>query len=988
MRYIDQEKIYEATDSGLRIFEHFFPGEDLKSPKHFVKIRESEKTASARVTWYQGYWRITDFGNQAEVNGMKAIDFVVWRESIPYYDALLFIESVIINHTIAGKDFVKSKWSAEYEMREMRPEDKKGGYNFTFKEHPSSNDLLAIGRYVTEEILDRFNCRPVASYEYCAESKKLKRDVVHIFKATEDYPMFVFDYGKFKKLYKPHEQEKKHRFQYIGEKPREFIYGLKQLEKVKNEFNPDSDDEEKQIPLPEDKPQAKVIDLFRCSGESDALNLASLGFHVYWLNSETADFDYNTFKKLDDLCENHYQIMDLDVTGQEQAMKNAMKHISLFTIELPEWLKFKRDFRNNPCKDLKDFINYAGDHQDSTQFEFLVMKNKSKRVKFWEKNKGKSGEINYSINMQYYYFFLRANGFYLMNSSYHKKSDYCYVKLNGKVAELISPDDFKRVAKRFTMDWIENRKLMDTIRILNKITGSNQISEEQLNTIKYIEPNFKNYSRDTEYLNFRNGSIRIRKDKIERVPNSELPNYILGSLIVNKQKISHLIDKDIRVIDEPAITVNATAAYQALLDKLSEAKNEDETGEINVLINQMREIDRYEVKINDKDFIFVKFLRDLSRIHWRKELEDHRELTDDERKEENLVLANLMFVLGYHCAQYKDPGKPWISFLMDSRISDIGQAAGRSGKSLLTMAVRFCRAWFYIGGRNLNQEKSFEFLYDGLTEFHDFIEVDDLHEYAIFSNFYTEITGNRKINPKNYSAITLNYQDSGKMWFSSNFELQNVDPSTVARIVNSMVSDYYHEKTRYNDYQETRSPLLKFGRLLYDEFTEDEWVKFYNLIAYCVQLQMRFYKIQPPQGNIEKRQLRRSMAQGLGRDEEFFRWANDYFINKPLGFSGDYSPDENGYFNTYIFKNKPFDTFKETLTLKQKNEYKVAKFKKHLEAWCEYWGYTFNPESLCTDIPNRRIMKTIDGSTRELIYISTSVEQSNPVTPDSEVLPF
>ena len=43
MRYIDQDKIYSATDSGLKIFEHYFPNVDLKASKTFFKEREDEK---------------------------------------------------------------------------------------------------------------------------------------------------------------------------------------------------------------------------------------------------------------------------------------------------------------------------------------------------------------------------------------------------------------------------------------------------------------------------------------------------------------------------------------------------------------------------------------------------------------------------------------------------------------------------------------------------------------------------------------------------------------------------------------------------------------------------------------------------------------------------------------------------------------------------------------------------------------------------------
>ena len=985
MRYIDQEKIYSLTDQGMLIFRHYFPGEDLSNSRHFFKVRPDEKTASARLSFFGGFWRITDFGNQDAINSLKAIDFVMWREGLNYYDALIFIEQVILNKKIEGSAFVKTRFEASYEQREMMPDDKKGEYRFSFKEFASETDLASIGRYVTQEILDLFNCKVIEQYEYCGPSKKKNCDVVHIFKSNEHYPIFLFDYGTFKKIYKPHEPDKKYRFVYVGSKPSKYIYGLKQLQKCKNEFVDHDTGEEA---LPEEKELARVIDLFRCSGESDALNLASLGFHVYWLNSESETLDFDTWKMVDDLCQNHYQVMDLDRTGQDQAMKNALKHIDLYTVELPAWLKSKNDWRGNPCKDLKDFINLAGADRDKTIFEFSVLKRSARRVKFWDKiTDHKTKKVTYAINMEFFFWFLRANGFFQMDSIYHKKAGYCYVKLDGRVAYLIHPDDIKRMVKRFVKEWIGNRKLLDKLAILNKINTSTQLTEANIESIDSIDLEFKNHDRATEYIHFKNRSIRITRDKIETVSHTDLPNWILGSLNVSNREISHLVSRDIRLTKTPPVEITATADFQKLLDKLEKCTDADREN-LNAELAQFPETEKYTVNFNDPDFIFVQFLRDLSRIHWKKEQYDHQALSEDDRKEEDLAFANLMFVLGYHSSQYKDPGKPWLTFLQDNAISDIGQASGRSGKSLFSQAITYVRASFYKGGRALNDRSAYQFFYDGLTEFHDYIEIDDLHEYADFGFFYTQVTGKREVNPKNYTPITLDYEDSGKMLISSNFELQHVDSSTIGRLLNCSVSDYYHEKTKFNNYQESRSPLTKFGRRIYDDFTDEEWIKFYNFIAYCVQLQMRFHKINPPSGNIEKRQLRRLMAQGLGRDEEFYRWANDYFTIRPKDFYDDYSPAENGYFNTFIIRDHAFENFTTTLTSKQRHEYKSGKFKKHLEAWCEYYGFVLNPEAVCSDLNNRRILKTLDGKTRELIYISTSKSPETIKTPEEEKLPF
>ncbi len=200
-----------------------------------------------------------------------------------------------------------------------------------------------------------------------------------------------------------------------------------------------------------------------------------------------------------------------------RALKNALKHINLYTIELPEWLKYKRIGEVTPVKTLKTLsISVANIRPDILQF--LVLKRNARRIKFWQKSTDKRPAR--SVIPSTWSFTISSSGprgLYQMESIYHKGANYCYAWIKGKVVDLIAPDSIKRIVKRFTKEWIKSKSLMDGIDLLNKINTSNQITEGNLETIDEIKLNFKNHSRDTEYINFRNGSIRITRDKIERV---------------------------------------------------------------------------------------------------------------------------------------------------------------------------------------------------------------------------------------------------------------------------------------------------------------------------------------------------------------------------------------------------------------------------------------------------------------------------------------
>lgn len=989
MKYIDQNELFKATNQGLSVFEHYYPGEDLRNPKHYFKLRREEKTASARVYWFNGLYLITDYGNQDEVNGLNAVRFVMWNEDLQYIDALRYIEEVVVGRVVTSDGFYRPKYKPEYKVRDMKPEDKKGEYKFTYKEKPTAKDLAAIGRYVTPEHLEIFHCKCVERYDYCGYSKKLEKDVVHTFIATDDYPIFVFDYEAFKKLYKPYDKEKKNRFVYVGDKPKDYVYGLDVVKDADCEFFEEDENGKEEVKMPDGKPEARVRDLFRCSGESDALNLYSVGFHVYWLNSESADYLPGQYKEIDELCQNHYQVMDLDKTGAKHATKQALKHMNLATLELPEWLQYKKDFRGNPCKDVKDFINISGNDRESTYWSFMALKRKAKTAKFWMKNKDKNGKVSYNLSLEHLYWFLQLSGFYRIESIFHKKAGYSYAHITGKIVKLINPDHIKRIVKLHVKEFVKSKNVPDEITILNKINSSAQISEANLQDLPEIELNFKNYTSVSEVINFENVSVIVTADEIRRVKHDEMPNYILGELKLEKQTISHLVPHTFQLQKKPLIEVVPTTKFGALLDKQKKAKTDLERDNANAEISQFEEIDKYNLKINDKEFIFVRFLLDLSRLHWRKELEQKQDLTKKEEREQELAFINLLYILGYHCSQFKDKSRPWISFLQDMRISEIGQSSGRSGKSLIFTAVEYVRATFHIPGRTLDDKQEFKFIYDGLTEFHDFINVDDFAERGIFDVFYPEATGKRNVNPKNLSAHQLKYEDSGKMGITSNFELPRQDSSTVARLLNGGVSDFYHEKAKTNDYRETRNPMTRFGRRLYDDFNSHEWNQFYNVIAYAIQLYMRYPKIQPPMENLEKRQARREMASGLGREEEFFHWANHYFQTCKEEVVPEYSPKEAGYFNTYVVREFASEAFKEVLSDTQKKSYKSNKFKTHMMAFCDYYGYKFNPPELCVGgetESSRRIMKSIDGKTRECFFISTAPAKGEtpPVPKNSE----
>ncbi|MDR1182679.1 MAG: hypothetical protein LBL13_11935 [Bacteroidales bacterium] len=131
-------------------------------------------------------------------------------------------------------------------------------------------------------------------------------------------------------------------------------------------------------------------------------------------------------------------------------------------------------------------------------------------------------------------------------------------------------------------------------------------------------------------------------------------------------------------------------------------------------------------------------------------------------------------------------------------------------------------------------------------------------------------------------------------------------------------------------------------------------------------------------GNRRKRELRREMRRGIGITDDFFKWANTYFVPKPENYIDWFSPADKGYFDTYIDKRAALDKFLEVLSFKQRRDFRRPIFGQYVRMWCKYYGYKFNPEHLINDKDNRRIMRRRDTESEEFFFISTAKKNEHP----------
>lgn len=934
MSYVKDTDIFEATNGGLEIITSYYPNAQnviTKTARQF-KLRESEKTASASLKLLQnGVWVVTDFGGDAVPrNGVQVCAI---EEGISYGEACALLGA---RFHVKGAEL--QVYKPKIEKRPLTPEEVAGTYHFIYRESFTEKELALLGPRVNEQHCADFKLRSCESFAYCKENETI------VTTSTEEYPILVFDFGTWQKIYQPNSFEKQYRFRYAGKKPERHVFGLdlvekeykKLKEKEEEEYDfsitDDTDDEEKITK----KKDYKLDAVFIISGGSDGINLRSFNKFPIWFNSESEHLDWSEYKQLKTWVKDIYYVADLDATGVKQAIAMGLKFLDIKLFWLPEKLKTYRDKRNNPCKDFKDYVDKFYRSENANAFingiDKLILN--ALPLQFWTEW-FKSGKMNYNLSNTRLYHFLSHMGFGRYESE-NLKDGFLYIRKERSIVKVLHPYEIENYVHAF----LEERQMSPDLR--DYIYKSNQLGERSMSKLPKLEIDFTDSDKHTQYLFFSKKVLKVTASEIIEFKQGEVDKFIWEDKIID-------------------FNIKKEEAHFEITN--------DVDGDL-------------DVNIIKKDNPFLNYLINTSRVHWRKELEEEFEgrpekdaeeyfiankfniagenLSGDEKHEQKLHLINKIYSIGYLLHKYKDESKAWCVFAMDNKISESGESHGGSGKSLCYGYLNnVLKRRFYLKGRDEKLTQN-DFIYHGVTEDTDYIMIDDASQYLKFDFFFSEITGSLKVNPKNAQPFEIPFSKAPKFVISSNFTIRDADPSTARRLLYTVFSDYYHFN-KDDEYKQVRQVSDDFdGRNLFKDFTEAEWNAYYNFCAQCIQFFLLHpSKVNPPMDNVTKRSLQAEMG------DAFQGWAEAFFATM-ITVNDVTFEEQHKYLDNYFSKEMAFEDF---LKATKQAKWTVHKFKKALKAYCSFNNYIFNPKDL-QNAPGRIVQK-IDGKSQEAIFIRT-----------------
>jgi len=522
-----KQLILDGTRQGLDVFIKLFPecASDIEvcatNSRKAFKLRSDEKTASARIKINKaGEYVITDFGGDGKAK--NCFDLVQELHQTDFKGALKWIGDTF--GLFDGSS--KKKNTYEFTTRPATAEEKEGDYTFNFKDEITDAALKTlfsinvIKNKTPEElrkVCSEFQCRQLNYYTKIAVDKVTGALMYRQFSATDTYHIFAFDHDTWKKIIQPNREDKNNRFFYHGAFPKDHINGrlrcIAALDKLKQDHHKKNKALEKlNEPIDKDEPLLKAI--IKCTGERDALNVAALGHQVIFLNGESARLHGDDYKEIKGMCKHFYNLGDIDDNGKKQLHDFGMVYLQTRNIRLPEELKKHRDFRGNACKDVRDYLNYY------TPSDFNRLLKIAYPYQFWEERwNPKFQKTEYSVNNAFLYHFLQYNGFYRYHVQ-NKKDGETYVQIEGNIVREVRPNKIRDYVTLFL------RQRHMEVEVINTFYRSPQMSEASLNNLPFIEIDFSDFDKHSQYMFFKNCTVHITATDIKIYKPGDLKKYV------------------------------------------------------------------------------------------------------------------------------------------------------------------------------------------------------------------------------------------------------------------------------------------------------------------------------------------------------------------------------------------------------------------------------------------------------------------------------
>jgi DNA primase len=562
--------------------------------------------------------------------------------------------------------------------------------------------------------------------------------------------------------------------------------------------------------------------------------------------------------------------------------------------------KFAETHKNR-LKDLKEFKIKGLMRKFNEQGKLEMAQQLFKEEQFWDEQEKESrdGSIKKTLVFDYVNAmnFLQRRGFYRYEM---RSGEKVLIQIENRVLKGIDHTDVKDYTKNFCREF----KRLDVLNMLMR-GGPQYLGPEKLSNLDLNRPPVERATPEKQCLFFRDKIWEITAEGIKELNYGQFTEFVWTEKIIkhNAKLLPPLLE--------------VTPLTPELRKKLPEGYDEIETGKFFI-----------DYSAESKNSHFLSFLLNASNFVWRKTKEG-KEIGLDEQFLNARHIVNKLTAIGYLLHDYKDDNELKAIIAMDGRLSEVGASNGRSGKSLMGVALSHMLPQVVIDGKNKKLDDD-SFRYHEVTEKTKNLFFDDVRANFDFESLFQVITGAMTVNQKSGLRFTLRKEESPKILVTTNHAINGIGSSFNDRQSYVVFSDFYNDDWK---------PVNDFGCAFFSEWDAEQWNLFYNLMATALMLYFRSKQngwsgtkrlgiVPPPMEDVEKRKLRQTMG------ENFLTWADAYFFWDDKNKAGN--------LNQRLLRKELNDDFLNENPL-EKKYCNAHRFKEKVIAYCMYMSYDLNP---------------------------------------------
>tara|TARA_R110002051_G_scaffold30319_7_gene70196 strand:+ start:1462 stop:3873 length:2412 start_codon:yes stop_codon:yes gene_type:complete len=389
------------------------------------------------------------------------------------------------------------------------------------------------------------------------------------------------------------------------------------------------------------------------------------------------------------------------------------------------------------------------------------------------------------------------------------------------------------LSKKEIKNGLEEATDIDEVVIDNVLRRFEEEDDEQKfwtktekGVVKIIHLSFKNFLEDHGFFKFSpEGSknyvfVRVTNNLIEHASEKEIKDFVLEFLLdIDDTSIYNYFAECTRYFREDFLTLLGSIDVFFIAD----------TKDTSYLYYT-----NCAVKITKDEIIPIDYL-DLGGYVWRDHVIDrifdiceivvcdYQVFISNISGNSEKRIKSMESTIGYLLHGWKNLSYCPATILNDEIISD--NPEGGTGKGLFMTGISHMKKLVVIDGKSFNFEKSFA--YQLVSADTQILCFDDVKKNFNFERLFSVVTEGLTLEKKNKDAIKIPFSKSPKVAITTNYAIRGKGNSFARRKWDLELNQFYTKEF---------TPLVEFGKLMFGEWTDNEWCQFDNYMIKCLQL--------------------------------------------------------------------------------------------------------------------------------------------------------